>query len=84
LRWPSIIIEQAKKNNELEEAREGRGEFKFPSSHTGENVWLWLFLRDRNFLVSLGSHSGSHAGIICGKNTKKVISKKMAWIFEMV
>jgi hypothetical protein len=51
LRWPSIVVERAKKNNEFEEAREG-GNLNTLALAPEKNVWLWLILRDKNFLVS--------------------------------
>ncbi len=51
LRWPLIVVEQAKKNNEFEEAREG-GNLNSLALALEKNVWLWLILRDKDFLVS--------------------------------
>ncbi len=51
LQWSLTIVKWAKKNNEFEEAREG-GDLNSLALAPEKNVWLWLILRDKNFLMS--------------------------------
>jgi hypothetical protein len=45
--------------------RRERGNFKFPSSCTIRNVWLWSILRDKSFFMSYDYRGGSYRGKSC-------------------